>query len=60
MQTSRPQATRARRAAVHLHMRRQHLLGERLIGDHDRPRRVELLATGLVLVAVFACLYVWS
>lgn len=50
--TKRPQAERCNRAQVHLHIRRQRALGERLIGDHDRPRRIDLLITGLTLIAL--------
>ena len=48
----RPQAERCNHAQVHLHIRRQRKLGERMIGDHDRPRRVDLIATGLALIAL--------
>lgn len=48
----RPQATKANRAQVELHIRRQRALGERMIGDWDKPTRLELAVTGLALLAV--------
>ncbi|NTE96714.1 hypothetical protein [Agrobacterium tumefaciens] len=51
---NRPQAERASKAQVEQHIHRQQVLGELMIGDHDRPRRIELLITGLALVVVIA------
>lgn len=49
------QATRCNRAQVQLHIQRQRALGERMIGDTDAPRRLDLIATGLALIAL-ACI----
>lgn len=46
------QATKASRAQVELHIMRQRLLGERMIGDWDKPTRLELVVTGLALIAM--------
>lgn len=48
----RKQATKANRAQVELHIRRQRRLGERMIGDNDKPTRLELAVTGLVIAAI--------
>jgi hypothetical protein len=48
----RPQATKANRAQVLLHIRRQRRLGERMIGDWDQPTRLDLAVTGLALLAL--------
>lgn len=48
----KPQATRATRAQIDLHAARQRRLGERMIGDMDAPKPVELAATGLVLAVM--------
>lgn len=45
----RAQATKASRPQVELHIERQRHLGERMIGDHDRPRIRELLVTAAVI-----------
>ncbi|QRE00625.1 hypothetical protein [Pseudomonas phage Itty13] len=47
------QAERATPAQVQQHIERQHALGERMIGDRDMPRPVELIVTGLLLVLAF-------
>lgn len=49
---NKPMATRANHAQVQLHISRQRALGERLIGDHDKPRRIDLAATLIVLGAI--------
>lgn len=46
------QAERCSIPQAKLHSARQQCLGERMLGDHDNPRRIELLITGLVLVIV--------
>ncbi|MND20879.1 hypothetical protein D3C76_47820 [compost metagenome] len=43
------QAERASRAQIDLHISRQHALGERMIGDHDKPKARELVASMLIL-----------
>lgn len=48
----RPQATKANPAQVDLHIQRQRRLGERMIGDWDKPTWLELTVTGLVLLAL--------
>lgn len=48
----RAQATKASRPQVELHIERQRRLGERMIGDHDRPRIRELLFTAAVIALV--------
>lgn len=58
MTTSRPQATRANSAKVHEHITRQHKLGERMIGDSDRVRIIELAVTGAILIAACTIAYV--
>lgn len=52
------QATRATRAQVELHIKRQKRYGERMTRFIDSPRPIELIATGLVLLAVFYVLKV--
>lgn len=51
------QATKDNRAQVELHIARQRNLGERMLGDNDKPSRwdllVTLLAVGLVLFGTF-------
>ncbi len=48
---NRPQAERATPSHVGLHIKRQRQLGERMIGDHDRPRKWDLLISlGALLV----------
>lgn len=44
------QATKDNRAQVELHIGRQTQLGERMIGDNDRPKRWELIVTLAVIV----------
>lgn len=46
------QATRANRAQVEQHIRRQRDLGERMIGGHDRARLPELWITGCALAGL--------
>lgn len=48
----RAQATKASRQHVELHIKRQRRLGERMIGDHDRPTWIELAVTGLALIVL--------
>ena len=54
----RNQATRANRAQVELHIQRQRRYGERMTRFIDSPRQIELIVTGLVLMAVFYVLKV--
>lgn len=53
----RAQATRANPAQVDLHLLRQRKLGERMIGDNDRPRAIELAVTAILVVIVICALY---
>ncbi len=53
------QATRASRAQVEQHIRRQRLLGEDMIGL-DRARPIELIVTAAVLVIAGFCGYCWN
>jgi hypothetical protein len=46
------QATKATPAQVRLHISRQKALGERMIGENDRPRLVELAVTILLVACV--------
>lgn len=48
----KPQADKASPAHVALHIRRQRVLGERAIADHDGPRWPDLLATGLLVACI--------
>lgn len=48
----KPQATKASNEKVRLHIARQRALGELMIGEHDRPRWVELVVTGALVVCV--------
>lgn len=48
----RTQATKDNRAQVELHIGRQAQLGERMIGDNDRPKRWELIVTLAVIVVL--------
>lgn len=50
----RPQATKASTPAVELHIERQRTLGEKMAGDHDRPRLIEILAVSAVVIAALA------
>lgn len=57
---SKPAAERCTTNHVHLHIARQRKLGERMIADHDRPRRLDLIVSGVAfatLVAVSAAYY---
>ncbi len=51
------QATRANQAQVDQHIARQRKLGERMIGDNDKPRGWELAASafflGLALIGMW-------
>lgn len=49
---NRPQATKAIRPQVLLHISRQRNLGERMIQDHDSPRWSELAVTAVLVLAV--------
>lgn len=51
------QAERVQPQEVKLHIERQKALGEKLIGDHDRPRWPELAFTAIVLAGIVATLY---
>jgi hypothetical protein len=46
------QATKATQAKVRLHIARQRAMGERMIGDHDSPRWLELFVTAIMVVCV--------
>ena len=46
------QATKANPAQVDLHIRRQRNLGERMIGDHDKPRKWDLIISLGCLVII--------
>lgn len=48
----RNQATKANPAQVAQHIARQRRLGERMIGDNDQPTKLELLVSGVVLLAL--------
>lgn len=48
----RNQATKASPAQVDLHIRRQKLLGERMIGDNDQPGRWDLIVTLALIVFI--------
>lgn len=48
----RRQATKANPAQVALHIARQRRLGERMIGDNDKPTKLELAVTGLAIIAM--------
>lgn len=48
----RKHAERCTTNHVHLHIARQRNLGERMIGDHDKPRRIELVVCAALLVAL--------
>jgi len=53
----RKQATKDNAAQIELHIQRQRTLGERMIGDNDKPKAWDLLATaaivGLILFGTF-------
>lgn len=53
------QASRASRAQVEQHIRRQRLLGEDMIGL-DAARPLELIITAAVLVLAGLCSYYWN
>ena len=48
----RNQADRIDPAQVALHIKRQRFLGERMIRDHDQPRKWDLIVTGAVIVGI--------
>jgi len=50
----KPQADKANRAQVDLHIQRQKDLGDRMIGDDDMPTAIDLIATVLMVLAVLA------
>jgi hypothetical protein len=50
----KPQATKGSRAQVELHIERQRSLGDRMIDDDDMPTAIDLIATVLMVLAVFA------
>jgi len=54
MKKPQPQATKANRAQIYLHIERQRALGESLIDDDDEPTWFELAATAMVVLAVLA------
>lgn len=51
------QAERTEPQNVELHIERQRALGEKMIGDHDRPRWPELAFTAVGLAAIVATLF---
>lgn len=50
--TTKAQATKANQAQVELHIQRQRLLGERMIGDTDAPRKWDLIISLAAVVAI--------
>lgn len=48
------QATKNSRAKVELHIERQKKLGERMIHDNDEPTAIDLIVTGMFVLAVLA------
>lgn len=46
------QAEKSTRAQIELHLMRQRNLGERMAGDHDKPRMWELAAVTALLVFI--------
>ena len=48
------QASRCNDTQRHVHTQRQRALGERMVGEHDRPRLLEVAATFLALAAMAA------
>lgn len=50
----KPAAERCTDAQRELHVARQRHLGERMIGDHDRPRRLDLIVSGVAFIALVA------
>lgn len=55
--SSKPQAVRCSTPQVNLHIARQRRLGERMVGDHDRPRWLDLTVSAILLTCIFA--YGW-
>lgn len=54
------QAERDSAAQVELHLKRQKALGERMIGDHDKPGRWDLLATlAMIMLIMIGTLRGW-
>lgn len=49
----RQQATKDNRAQVELHIQRQKILGERMIGDNDMPSRWDFIGTLAMIFLVF-------
>jgi hypothetical protein len=48
----RPQATRANRAQVFLHISRQRALGANMLRGSDRPRVIELVVTAVLVITI--------
>lgn len=51
------QAERCKQSEVEIHVARQKKLGERMIGDTDRPRLADFAITGACIVALLAYAY---
>jgi len=48
------QAVKCSEPHVKLHIKRQRALGEKMVGEHDMPRPIEMLVvTAVVLLALF-------
>lgn len=52
------QAERCRTPLVKVHIERQKRLGERMIGESDKPRRLDLIVTAALLAAILAYGYI--
>jgi hypothetical protein len=50
----KPQADKANRAQVDLHIERQRRLGDRMIDDDDMPTAIDVIVTVLLVLTVFA------
>jgi hypothetical protein len=50
----KPQATKATRSQVDLHIERQRALGEGLIDDTDDPTVLDLIVTAMFVLTVLA------
>lgn len=56
----KPQATRCTNEHVELHALRQRTLGERMIGDNDKPRRWDFLVTAIAVgLIIFGSMKGW-
>lgn len=47
------QAERCSKAHAAIHAERQRNLGERMIGHTDKPRRIEVFVTAIIVIAAF-------